>query len=99
MASSTGRKPLRDEAVSRVFATHRPPHEATNMVVSVVNAIDFNAAWAATLVGYDFVIEIIELQIFHADCSFELRLQVYGFVDSLFVVSDAEDTTRKTLFC
>lgn len=97
VTSSTGNKPLRDKAVSRVFATHRPPHKATNVVMSVVNAIDFNAAWAAALVGYDVVIEILQFEVLHADRSFELGLEVDCLVDALFVVADAEDPAGKTL--
>lgn len=97
VTSSTGNKPLRDKTVSRVFATHRAAHKATNMVVSVVNAIDFNAAWAASLVGNDVVIEILQFEISHPDRSFEFGLEVDCLVDALFVVADAEHTAGQAL--
>lgn len=97
MPGSTAGKSLGDQGISGVFATDRTPHEARDVVMSVVYSIDFNAAWASALVGYDFVIEILQFEILHADRSLELRLHVDGFDYSLFVVTDTEDPPREAL--
>ena len=97
MASSAATKAFTDKAVSRMFTADRTPHEARDVVMSVMDSIDFNAARDSTLVGYDFIVEILQFEILHADRSFELRLHVDGFDYSLFMIADAEDPPRQSL--
>lgn len=97
MPSSTRGETLGDERISWVLTTDRATHEARNVIMGVVNVIDLNAAWAATLVGNNFVIEIFQFQILHANGSLELRLEVYCFVDSFFVVTNTKDSSGQAL--
>jgi hypothetical protein len=97
MASSAATKSLTDQRVSRVLTPDRTPHEARDVEMSIMDSIDFNASRDSTLVGYDFIVEILQFEILHADRSFELGLHVDGFNYSLLMIADAEDPPGQSL--